>query len=799
MSNRLSELIYEDFQNSFDKEDSRLNQTPSFFKNFYQSSNPPFNSKIDEFHNRYSFLCITCGGVPELNISEKGKINYSCECEEEYKDLSIKEIYKHLFCSNDTDSRNKKLICNRDNNKYSYYCKKCKLNFCIKCSKDCKEHKNELIMFGIDDKDIKEKADYIIDRLKNKNTIKTNKISLIDESIITKNSQSNIENDINEEDENILVNISNINNENNDDIINIKNENNFEIYEEGNYNFINLFKIIINDYKNFPNYNNIKTISNIERFALLYFHDYNEIKLNYEFYEDNIKDNYEVELFGEIFVNNNKENCFLIIKENIMELVNSINLKNIFDVIYSVPPIYLDVQLIERKRKLMTNLSFMFNEISTITYKSNFYNYDTSNIKEMIYMFYNCKSLLLPNSIKKFKTQNVTNMSHMFCNCSRIKKLPDFTKWNTKNVTDMSSMFKNCSSLEEIPNNISKWNTENVKDMSNMFEKCSAITSLPDISKWNIKKVKYMNEMFRNCKNLSNAPFSFWKINSDTEIDKMFEGDTALENLPKFKKNKNNLFDCCLGFNKYKLLLMILFIGSFFAFGILYALTSFFIPYVKMNNLDNIKKSINNPIEYFDLLNNTNINISYIAELKKITDESIIEIMSKNKELTIKQILNFTLINSNTTFDSDYDIYKIYNIIIKYTSLFCLIFFIFTIFNIKYQFKCLNSAKSIYILIIIFFCDIFSFILYFKYFFINLKLFDSINEYFDRIKNIFKIEIPKVNNDEFHYLNFSLIPISIIFFIQIPTFIYIFIFCSEIHDIREKEKKLFYIKLKINC
>ena len=95
----------------------------------------------------------------------------------------------------------------------------------------------------------------------------------------------------------------------------------------------------------------------MEKFAVLFFKDFNEIKLKYEFEEENIHNN-SVELFGEIFVNNNEENCFIIINEKLLNLNRYIFLPDIFDdsdenINF---PIKLDVKLIERKNKIMNDL-----------------------------------------------------------------------------------------------------------------------------------------------------------------------------------------------------------------------------------------------------------------------------------------------------------------------------------------------------------------------------------------------------------------------------------------------------------
>ena len=54
--------------------------------------------------------------------------------------------------------------------------------------------------------------------------------------------------------------------------------------------------------------------------------------------------------------------------------------------------------------------------------------------------------------------KEITNMSYMFNNCSSLLSLTDISKWNINNATDMSHMFSDCSSLSSLPY-ISKWNT----------------------------------------------------------------------------------------------------------------------------------------------------------------------------------------------------------------------------------------------------------------------------------------------------------------------------------------------------
>ncbi len=76
----------------------------------------------------------------------------------------------------------------------------------------------------------------------------------------------------------------------------------------------------------------------------------------------------------------------------------------------------------------------------------------------------------------------ITDISFMFNEWSSLLSLPDISKWNTNNVFNMTWLFYKCSSLLSLPE-ISKWNINKVIDMSSMFNECSSLLFLPDISK----------------------------------------------------------------------------------------------------------------------------------------------------------------------------------------------------------------------------------------------------------------------------------------------------------------------------
>ena len=284
----------------------------------------------------------------------------------------------------------------------------------------------------------------------------------------------NTDNNITKDNDNIIIqkkndNIITINTDEKEELINIMKGNNDEELYDDEYFYLNLFTIIIDDFQNYPNFNHIETISNIEEFIILSFRDFYEINLIYEFEEENIKSN-TIELFGELFVNNNKENCFLLINEKIIELRRFIKLSEIFDDSYLITfwPLTLHVKLILKKSKSSIDLSFMFYEISTISSKTIFDNLNNVKITKMNYMFYNCSSLKQLPNISEINTSNVTDMSYMFYNCSSLTSMSDISRWDTRNVVDISHIFQNCELLTSIPD-ISQWKADNIKEMDDIF------------------------------------------------------------------------------------------------------------------------------------------------------------------------------------------------------------------------------------------------------------------------------------------------------------------------------------------
>ena len=696
---------------------------------------------------KYYLLC-SCGKIPSIQLFENGIIYYLCNnCKKSLIINSIEKIFDLLFLSDEKDIKN--LKCIEHNEKYTFFYNKKyqsssdetpkKKNFCRICMNEHSEQK--VIYFGRDAK-TNDKSNYIYNVINKDEVFEYTEKSFDSENNTAPERNTSSESE-NSDSENIEINAG-------DTIIKL-NENNNDVGENEIKQLSNvidqlvkkkelydrLFKIIIENHKNYPNYEYRKIISNIEKFVTVRYKEYNEIKLKYKFNEDDIIDS-KIKLFGEIFVNNNKENCFLIIKGKLLNLKKKFELKKIFGEEEINYPFILEVKLIERQRKTMHDFSFMFNEIFTILPDSSFEKYDSNNIRSMKNMFYNCKTLKNLPDISILDTKNVENMSNMFYNCSSLKQLPDISKWNTANLINANSMFENCSSL--------------------------SISSFPDISRWNIKKILYMNNMFKNCKLLKNLPsFLNWDINTRTEISDMYYEINEIEsidnNFSKKEKNiilrtlfsiVNNCFNLFINlidfFERQSSKNILLFIKTIFS--LIFPLIFLYGIFILENN----KEEINNPIEYYNSINTTDI--KYIKQCLKIYNSSII---NENKEQYIKTLLNFTSINGNITFASSLKKYGLYNsliVIILYIEIICALY----IFS-ELEKKAGNYKNVISIIMLTFFLLIISGILNILDIGLISNIFASINSFRYKAYKIFKNKY--LNDTSENYFLLILIPSKI--------------------------------------
>ena len=470
----------------------------------YGCKNGHINSNIllDEFEDKQKMNVskIICNDCNNTNRSQTyNNVFYKCiTCKKDICPLCKLNHNQHEIINYDK----KNFRCDKHNDLYNSYCNKCKLNLCMRCEnvhneeyhkENTKEHNiieyKEIIE---DNNEIKKEIDEFkkkIDKLNNniKEIIKILNKIINNMNILYEINNNMIKNYDNEnKNYEILKNIKEIRNniKLDDDINNIINEN----------NIINKFNKIMDLYYKMNNIEN----TNINE-------DLNEIIIKYNINKNDEK----IKIFGEKFVENNKDKCNIIYKEKKYELSEYFDIQDNNDKT-------LEIKLIVIKN--ITDMEQMFHKCSSLSPLTNLSKLNTSNVTNMSALFNMCESLTSLPDISKWNTSNVNDMGFMFAGCDSLTSLPDISKWDTSNVNNMESMFYSCQSLISLPN-ISEWDTSNVTNMESMFEGCKSLTSLPDILKWDTSNVTNIGSIFDGCKSLASLPdISRWNTSKATNI-----------------------------------------------------------------------------------------------------------------------------------------------------------------------------------------------------------------------------------------------------------------------------------------
>ena len=337
---------------------------------------------------------------------------------------------------------NKNYVCSKHNEPLIKYCSQCLSNYCFSCDE---EHQGHDTISLLD--------------LKPNITETNNKLLALKKEIDTFNSEiKNIINKLNE-----LIKALDMYYDINKDLLN-----NYEM-KNRNYQILHNLKEITNNNQIFTTIKKVNNMNNLSDKLINMMELYNDIyndnaKLNHMTIIYKINENKDnIKLFGDKFVVDNKDNCYLLIDGQKYGLTEFYELNN--------------------------------NQKQNKTFE-----------------------------IKLIETKPITNMFRFFYNCFDLIYVPDFDKWDMKNVTNLRSIFNECISLKSLPD-ISKWNTKNVIDMKNMFYDCYELKSIPDLSKWDVKNVTEMSQMFKNCRSLKSLPdLSKWVLNKEVKKDKMFDG-----------------------------------------------------------------------------------------------------------------------------------------------------------------------------------------------------------------------------------------------------------------------------------
>jgi len=174
-------------------------------------------------------------------------------------------------------------------------------------------------------------------------------------------------------------------------------------------NYIKLYDKILALLNNLSNYQNIKNILNYKNINkdinnLLNENNIkNKIKYLLNKLNENIiempliyninKNDNEIKLFGEKFVEKNKDNFILLINNRML------NNYEYYPIQKELNDKYIKLKFIQKNK-----------------------------INNMRYMFYNYKSLLSLPDISNWNTNKINNMSYMLYNCESLLSLPDISK-----------------------------------------------------------------------------------------------------------------------------------------------------------------------------------------------------------------------------------------------------------------------------------------------------------------------------------------------------------------------------------
>ena len=282
--------------------------------------------------------------------------------------------------------------------------------------------------------------------------------------------------------------------------------------------------------RKYNNYFHYKNIYECHRYCQSYENKYKYafLKIIYSVNEDINAKEKDYQIFGKIFVENNKDKISLVINGVESPLVETIKIN---DTDKSI-----EVALINKPYNSIEDLSYMFcncksESIKIIEIKnSETFLISVINISNM---FNNC-SYLKDIDLHFFHIfENVLIIDSLFSGCKELENILNLTHLNTTSVTKMDRIFNSCNKLTKI-DDIYKFNTDNVESFDEMFKDCSLLEELPkDISDWKMGKAKSFIKMFKGCSSLKEIPYiKGWEGLKVQNVERMFEGCSALKKLP---------------------------------------------------------------------------------------------------------------------------------------------------------------------------------------------------------------------------------------------------------------------------
>ena len=288
-------------------------------------------------------------------------------------------------------------------------------------------------------------------------------------------------------------------------------------------NFNNFSKKVINNFikmLELNKENNIKKNINFDEMVNILFNSENindiieykkEINLGYF-----VKNKGTYNIFGEKFVNNNKNNIKMLIDGNQNKLTSKWEFKKGENII---------TILIKNKLK---NLSHMFHSCKYLKDISELKYLDVKEITDFSCMFNGCSSLSDIQSLQNWDVSNGNNFSNMFRECSKLSDITPLFNWDVSSCTNFEGIFLGCSLLVNIKP-LQKWNVSNCINFQEMFYRCSSLADIKPIRNWNVSKGSNFKAMFTRCLLLSNIkPLQNWNVENGSNFEQMFYGCPSL-------------------------------------------------------------------------------------------------------------------------------------------------------------------------------------------------------------------------------------------------------------------------------
>ena len=288
-----------------------------------------------------------------------------------------------------------------------------------------------------------------------------------------------------------------------------------------------------------------KRISWDEFFEHKFFKTRFKKKINFIYFTENDGIQY---IFGEKFVENNKNKIDLEINGIPSELVKKYKLKKGEN----------NIQ-IKIKNKKITSLEDMFYKCNTLKNIEELEYLDTIEVNNFSGMFHGCSSLSDLKGLEKWNIWNGTNFSNMFEECISLSDLKPLSKWKVLNCKDFSFMFNGCSSLTNLKG-LDYWNVSKGVNFSCMFHGCSSLSDIKSLERWNVSKGINFSYIFSECLSLSDLKgLENWNVSLGHNFSGIFYGCSLLSNLKglenwKVSKGDNfsSMFSGCSSLSNIK-------------------------------------------------------------------------------------------------------------------------------------------------------------------------------------------------------------------------------------------------------